>query len=227
MTARNDGPEGLAVLKAELEKWAKTAPTWEPEEHLHEIIQERPLGEAIDYWSRHYGRLADHRWDYRLADDTLVICRLQWCFPCGPASITLWRHPDTWQWSTLDPGPPYPMYRLPEILQSGRPGDRLWVCPNEAVANRVALTGLLATAPLGGYSMAVRTDWSPVEHLRLVALPIQFYRDQPHICGTPIQRVLEALERHGCRPRATAHGYTAYCPVCQSDGSRQAGADRE
>jgi len=46
------------------------------------------------------------------------------------------------------------------------------------------------------------------------------YNRQPHAVQAALQRVLDALERHGCRPRRSGNRWTAFCPVHERDGRR-------
>jgi len=36
----------------------------------------------------------------------------------------------------------------------------------------------------------------------------------------PLQRVLDALEQHGCKPSRSGDGWTAFCPAHEADGRR-------
>ena len=71
-------------------------------------------------------------------------------------------------WRIGDPSGPWPLYRLPQLLQSTGP---VFVLEGEKAADALHALGFTVTTSAHGAKAAMRTDWTPLAGREVVILP--------------------------------------------------------
>src|SRR5262249_29842313 len=96
------------------------------------------------------------------------------------------------EWRLGDPDGLWPLYQLPELLQSR---GCVYVCEGEKAADAVRSLGLTATTSAHGANSAKETDWTPIAGRQVVILP-----DHDDPGGQYTDDVIAILDKLAPRP---------------------------